>query len=436
MNIVYIHTHDTGRYIEPYGYNIPTPNLMQLAKEGTLFRSSFCTAPTCSPSRASLLTGMSPHAAGMFGLAHRGFKLNDYNKHIANFLGDNGYETALCGVQHVAPSADMIGYHRLLDNKSSSETKSEKDIINAQIAAEYIKENHDSPFFLSFGMENTHREFPEIDKSINPDYVQVPFPLYDNYVNREEMSHYISSAMVVDESVGIVLNALNESGLDNETFVIFTTDHGIPFPRMKCNLYDTGIGVSLILRFPANKLAGKATDALVSHLDIYPTICDILGVKEPDWLEGFSLLPLLKKEVENIRDEVYAEINYHAAYEPLRCIRTDRYKYIRYFDDYKKIMSVNIDDSHSKDFLISNGYLGYEQKKEYLFDLYLDPVERVNLLGNPDYIEVYNNMKKRMKNWMKRTDDPLLTEDRIEKPNGAIINERSCLSNTEQKFEK
>ena len=112
MNILYLHTHDTGRYIQPYGYAVSTPNLMNLAREGTLFRQAYCAGPTCSPSRAGLLTGMSPHSCGMLGLAHRGFRLYDYHQHLARFLGDHGYETVLCGVQHEAPDPGMIGYRK------------------------------------------------------------------------------------------------------------------------------------------------------------------------------------------------------------------------------------------------------------------------------------------------------------------------------------
>jgi N-sulfoglucosamine sulfohydrolase len=93
-NILYIHSHDTGRYIQPYGHNIPTPHIQKMAEEGVLFRKAFCAAPTCSPSRAALLTGQSAHSSGMLGLAHRGFSLNDYDQHLANYLKKQGYETA------------------------------------------------------------------------------------------------------------------------------------------------------------------------------------------------------------------------------------------------------------------------------------------------------------------------------------------------------
>ena len=85
-NIVYMHSHDTGRHIEPYGHPVPAPNLMQLARKGVLFRKAFCAAPTCSPSRAALLTGQCAHSSGMIGLAHRGLALNDYSQHLVNTL--------------------------------------------------------------------------------------------------------------------------------------------------------------------------------------------------------------------------------------------------------------------------------------------------------------------------------------------------------------
>ncbi len=95
-NIVYIHSHDTGRYVQPYGYAVPTPRLQQFAEQGVLFRNAFCANPTCSASRTALLTGMYPHEAGMIGLAHRGSKLNDPSKHLASFLPKHGYELDFC----------------------------------------------------------------------------------------------------------------------------------------------------------------------------------------------------------------------------------------------------------------------------------------------------------------------------------------------------
>jgi N-sulfoglucosamine sulfohydrolase len=122
MNILYINSHDTGRYIQPYGYKVPTPNLQKLAEQGVLFRQCYCANPTCSPSRASLLTGQYAHSNGMLGLSHRGFSLNDYSQHIIHTLKEYGYFCALSGVQHIdGPTEDVsqyasqIGYDAVLD---------------------------------------------------------------------------------------------------------------------------------------------------------------------------------------------------------------------------------------------------------------------------------------------------------------------------------
>src|SRR4051794_36763661 len=117
-NILYLHSHDTGRYIQPYGYDVPTPNLQKLASEGILFRQAYDAAPTCSPSRASLLTGHCPHNNGMLGLAHRGFALNDYRQHLAHTLRPYGYQSTLIGIQHIAMDPRTIGYDQVLESHS------------------------------------------------------------------------------------------------------------------------------------------------------------------------------------------------------------------------------------------------------------------------------------------------------------------------------
>src|SRR6476659_8143743 len=109
-NIIYIHSHDTGRYVQPYGYQVPTPNIQHLADQGVLFREAFCAMPTCSGSRACLLTGESGVANGMLGLAHRGWSLTDYRHHLVHTLREAGYHSTLIGEQHISIDPDAIGY--------------------------------------------------------------------------------------------------------------------------------------------------------------------------------------------------------------------------------------------------------------------------------------------------------------------------------------
>ena len=114
-NILYIHSHDTGRYVQPYGHQVPTPNIQLLADQGVLFREAFCAAPTCSGSRASLLTGQYCHNNGMLGLAHRGWELNDYRQHLVHPLHEAGYRSVLIGEQHISDEPTVIGYDEVVE---------------------------------------------------------------------------------------------------------------------------------------------------------------------------------------------------------------------------------------------------------------------------------------------------------------------------------
>jgi arylsulfatase A-like enzyme len=402
---------------------------MKFARSATLFRQAYNAAPTCSPSRAALLTGISPHENGMLGLAHIGFQLNDYSKHLCSFLKTNGFKTVLCGIQHVAPDYRMIGYDVVLGSQSFNmgdtiNSMESFDHSNTKEACNYIssRAGKAEPFFLSFGLFNTHREFPTPQDTGAADYIVPPPVLYDCDMNRRDMAGFIESVRVVDECFGSLLSAVDEAGLADDTMIIMTTDHGIAFPHMKCTLYDAG-GVALLVRLPKKYNQIKATDALVSQLDLFPTICEAAGLEPPAWLEGKSLMPLITGQTDHVRDEIFAEVTYHAAYEPQRCIRTDRYKLIRRYDYHNGPVPANVDDCLSKSFLIENGYLENTAKaREYLFDLWLDPLERENLAENPKYKGIYDDLSLRLESWMISTKDPLITHgSRVPRPEGAKV---------------
>jgi arylsulfatase A-like enzyme len=239
----------------------------------------------------------------------------------------------------------------------------------------------------------------------------------------------------MDECAGVVLDALRSSGKEEETILIFTTDHGVALPHMKCNLYDTGIGVSLMVKYSGNPTQGRAVDSMVSQIDLFPTLCELNAIPQPEWLQGVSLLPVLNGKVTEIRKELFAEVTYHASYEPMRCIRTDRYKYIRRFDDHDGIVPSNIDGGIGKDFLFEHGYLDVKLDKEMLFDLYLDPTERNNVAGRQEYHEIYRSMSSRLGNWMEETGDLLKDGVRFPTPEGAIVNKLSCIDPAQQDYE-
>ena len=285
-NILYISSHDTGRFIQPYGQPVETPNLQRLAEGGVLFRQAFCAGPTCSPSRAALLTGSYPHENGMLGLAHRGFSLNDYSRHLARTLQAAGYTAALAGFQHVAAEASVIGYDAII----APDDGDGADSATAGEAARFIENAPPEPFYLEVGFHDTHREYPQVPGDEAAGCAPPPY-FADTPETRYDFACFKASARRLDANVGRVLDALDRGGLADKTLVIYATDHGIAFPRMKCNLTDGGIGVAMIMRGPGGFTGGKVVDSLVSYVDVFPTLCDLLEIEKPSWLSGGSFLP-------------------------------------------------------------------------------------------------------------------------------------------------
>jgi N-sulfoglucosamine sulfohydrolase len=423
-NILYLHSHDTGRFIQPYGHPIPTPNLQRLAEEGVLFRQAFCAAPTCSPSRASLLTGQCAHSSGMLGLAHRGFRLNDYSQHLVHTLRAAGYASTQIGMQHVAADARTTGYDHLVKVPSSEAA------CVAPAAVDFLANGPEQPFFLDVGFFETHREFIEPTPEDDPRYT-LPAPgLPDIPDTRWDMAAFKASARILDNAYGQILDALEQQGLAENTLILCTTDHGIAFPGHKCNLTDRGIGVVLILRGPGGFSGGKAVDAMISHVDIFPTLCDLLGIEPPDWLQGKSILPLIRGEAQEINEAIFAEVTYHAAYEPQRCMRTHRWKYIRRYGEQLTPVLPNCDDSLSKDAWLEQGWQGRIVPQEQLYDLIFDPGETANLADDYTLQPVLDEMRARLAHWMHETDDPLL-HGPVPAPPGAKLNDPLGLSPSE-----
>lgn len=434
-NVLYIHTHDSGRILSPYGYKVPTPNMEEFAKESVLFRNAYCAGPTCSPSRAAMLSGTYPHQSGMLGLAQRGFSM-DYTKHLVQYLNQKGYSTVLCGIQHEAgwymdrgEGAARIGYQQEL-TRDSTEFRQEDlvdwDKENAIEVCKWLRRyDGENPFFLSYGMYATHRRFPDrLDGETEQEYSVPPYPMQDSPETRKDFAGYMMSVRSADDCFGQVMRCLKQQGLWDNTIVLFTTDHGLANPFAKCTLYDSGIGVCLMLHVPGMKK--RVVDGLVSHVDVFPTLCSLLGLEQPDYLEGVSLVPLMDGTKAQVREDIFAEMNFHTSYEPARCIRTERYKYTRYYDDsYLKINRSNIDESLSKEYLAERGLSQRLKDREGLYDLAYDPGERENLAGRPEYQAILEDMKRRLLRYQTKTRDPLLEGEILISPCWKV-NKKEC----------
>jgi arylsulfatase A-like enzyme len=177
---------------------------------------------------------------------------------------------------------------------------------------------------------------------------------------------------------------------------------------MKCNLTDHGTGVMLMLRGPNGFGGGKVVDAMVNHIDIFPTLCDMLDIDRPIWLQGRSLIPLVDGTVDKLHDFLFSEITYHAAYEPQRAIRTPRWKYIRRFDNYPHPVLPNCDGGPAKDQWLAHGWQDHELPYEQLYDLIFDPNEAHNLADDPEHLSLKIELGACLEAWMETTNDPLI----------------------------
>jgi arylsulfatase A-like enzyme len=405
-HIVQIACHDLGRHLGCYGAaTVRTPNLDALAAEGVRFTNAFCTAPQCSPSRSSLATGRYPHANGVMGLAHDGFgwDLHPDERHVAALLAAHGYETHLFGLQHVTMHPERLGFARIHRRGLAPDVASD---VEAMLSAA----SPATPLYLEINLEEPHRPYDQ--GGVRPDAtlgVAVPPWLSDTPAAREEVAALQGAIHEADRAVGRILAALDTAGLAETTLVLFTVDHGVAMPRAKCTLYDPGIGVALILRWPAGGLAGGGTiDALVSNVDVLPTLLEAAGAPGPEDLHGRSLLPLVRGERYEPRDAVFAEKTFHSYYDPMRAIRTARHTYIRNFESCFLVEGpgdVQLGGIYRTEL---QRYVTATHPDVELYDLDADPLEISNLAGRPETAAIERELDARLWRWMEETGDPLL----------------------------
>jgi arylsulfatase A-like enzyme len=274
---------------------------------------------------------------------------------------------------------------------------------------------------MEIGFFETHREFPQHDDA-DITYCRPPAPVPDTPETRRDMAAFIESASILDDGIGVVMQALCEAGLVENTLMFYTTDHGPAFPGMKTTLTNHGIGVPLIVRGPGGFVGPRMIEAAVTHMDIFPTVCELVGIPAPAWLQGKSLLPLVRGEVDVLHAQLYAEVTYHAAYEPMRAVHTSRYKYIKRFDGRTTPVRPNVDDSPSKTVWHDHGWGDRPLDSELLYDLMFDPNEANNLVDNLHYAETLSDMRARLWHWMTVTHDPLLA-GAVPLPAGAQTND-------------
>jgi N-sulfoglucosamine sulfohydrolase len=403
-NVILFHSHDFGQYLHCYGVKtVQTPNLDRFAQQGVRFARAFCMNPGCSPSRASLFTGRYPHNNGVMGLTHSqfGWDLHPEEKHMAQFLKEAGYETVGIGVIHETRSGpERCGYMKYF--------KPTRAAAGVSVAIEELKRlgTNGRPFFLCAGFGDTHRPFAtsKPDRTLG---VEVPGYLRATPGTIDELAALQGAMLHLDTQFGRLVRSLHELGLETNTLLIVTTDHGIPMPRAKCSVHDPGLQVALLLRYPARKgwSGGVVRNELISNIDVLPSILEVAGLSIPQNIQGRSFAPLLDGRSYTPNREVFGELTYHNYYDPERSIRTETHKLIAYFSSAPAFMDPSQQWRPPSD--PAEPGVSFHPYLE-VYDLNRDPWEMSNLADKAQYAELRTQLARRLYEHMVQTEDPLL----------------------------
>lgn len=413
-NVLLFISHDTGMHLSPYGVaTVHTPAAERLAAEGVRFAKSYCTSPLCCPSRAATVTGRYPHQNGVMGLTGErtgSFAFFAGERHAAAQFAAAGYESVLCGFEHESNTCREIGFERLMCGDGQWHNGGvDLEEYGPEIARWLAARDDDRPFYLQIGCHETHHDWlknTEPDDSLG---VTMPSWLVDDEVVRDEMRAFQGAVRKLDRGIERILVALDAAGVADDTIVVYTTDHGIDVPMAKGTCRDKGIEVFLFMRYPGGGWrAGSVEEALVSNVDILPTLFEACGIEPTTDMAGRSFLPLLTGEgAFEPRDAVFAGKTYHDTYDPQRCVRTARWKYIRHFEVniFQDLRLATV----SRRGMWPGGVKGSTKRvSEELYDLGADPEEAVNLAGEPAHAATLDELRGRLLEHMTTTDDPLL----------------------------
>jgi arylsulfatase A-like enzyme len=402
-------SHDIGRHLHCYGVaSVASPNLDLLAAGGVRFERAFATAPQCSPSRASLATGLYPHNNGVMGLAHAGFdwELEPSTPHAAAIFSGLGFESHLFGSQHVSLHPDRLGFDHM-HSPGHEDGNATGRIIAAAVEQLLKATPGERRLFLEINFEETHRPYAGSGSSSQGLVVPAYLPAGPEAV--AELTALQGAIAAMDAAVGHVLDALDRSGRAENALVIFTTDHGLAMPRAKCTLYDPGLEVALIVRWPGGGFSGEVTRGeLVSNIDVLPTLLEAAGADPPAGIQGRSLLPVLRGGAYEPRDAIFAEKTFHSYYDPMRCIRTEHHKFIRNFET---AFAVEVPGDIQQGAIFRADPSRYSTDRASVIELYdldSDPLEEHNLAGSPAVAAVEQQLSAKLWSWMRETDDPLL----------------------------
>ncbi len=403
-NVLWIYGEDLSPDLACYGTPaVATPNIDRLAGEGTLFKNAFVTCPVCSPSRSALITGTyQTHFDAHNHRSNRDKPLRSDMKLITDCFREAGYFTSNSpGPPYNRRGKTDFNFHR--ENPFDGIDWSERD--------------EGQPFYAQINIPDTHRVFkPFPDRPINPDDVELPSYYPDHPLTRKDWGLYLESIQILDRKVGKILDRLDEEGLTDNTIVFFISDHGRAHIRCKQFLYDGGIRIPLIVRYPGNVDAGVVSDELVSGVDFMPTSLSLTGIDIPNYVQGQIFLG----SEATSRDAIYAARDRcDGTDDRIRCIRTKQYKLIRnyhpelpymQFNGYKKLQYplwtlIRILSEKGELTEAQQHFLKQTRPDAELYDLQNDPYEVNNLAKDNSFNDVRIDLSNKLDEWIAATGD-------------------------------
>lgn len=430
-NVLLLVSDDHGLQLGCYGNRaIQTPNLDRLAEQGVRFTHAFATVASCSASRSVIYTGLFNHANGQYGHQHSYHNFHTFRsvRSLPAVLKEKGYRAGIIAKFHVQP-ADVYPFEHIRVGARNLPAI-------ARAARQFMTAESGKPFLLVIGFADPHRSRKGFgDESVpggmeEVDYraqdVLVPRWLPDTPTVRGELVSYYKSVSRLDAGIGMVLDGLARAGAADNTLVIYISDNGPAFPGAKTTLYDPGIHLPLLVRSPSVKGGGRVNHAMVSWVDLVPTILDWTGTKPPKGLQGRSFFRVLDEENPTGWDTIYASHTFHeiTMYYPMRVIRTREYKYVLNLAhklDYpfasdlyasptwQEVLRTNATTYGPRPV---DAYL--HRPREELYHLPSDPDEVTNVANHPRHRAALEDLRARLKAWQEKTKDPWIVKYRYE----------------------
>ena len=385
---------------------INTPHVDRLAREGMRFEQAFLTISSCSPSRASILTGRYPHSTKAEDL-HQ--PLPPDQQTVARYFKAAGYHCGAIGKWHLGDS-EKKHWHDIIECSAAETAPNTVRVLHAV--------PNDKPFFLWVASKDPHRPYQlnSIKQPHRPEDVVVPPYLPDHPNIRKELALYYDEIARFDGCVGTVHAAIEDRGQLEDTLIVYLSDNGMPFPRAKTTLYDAGIRTPLVVRWPGHTPPGSVQRHLFSVIDLAPTLLSIAGI-EQDTMQGRDVSAMWRDPQATGRDAVFAEANWHDFEKFTRSVRTNDFKLIRnyYWDQplWNSVDSINsitwtglLDMKKAGKLTSAQSFLfNATRPYEEFYDLRNDPHELRNIVDDPSIQQALAKLRVKLDNWRVDTAD-------------------------------